>query len=75
MALMIPHFKSGGHGAVREVRTARGQSFEIVTRKPRPVNADGELVTHTPAVFTQKIAAVRVYVPLSCPLMTTPVPS
>ena len=72
MALMIPRFKSGGHGAVREVRTARGVTFEIITRKPRPVNADGELVTQTPAVFTQKALAVTVYVPESCQLVTVP---
>jgi diacylglycerol kinase (ATP) len=63
MALMIPSFKSGGHGAIREVRTARGASFEVITRRPRPVNADGELVTETPALFTQRPAALSVYVP------------
>ena len=63
MALMIPSFQSGAHGAVREVRTARSGTFEVVTRKPRPVNADGELVTQTPAVFTQRKLAVRVYAP------------
>lgn len=72
MALMIPSFKRGGHGAVREVRTARGVSFEVITRKPRPVNADGELVTQTPAQFTQKTSAVNVYVPETCPLVTVP---
>jgi diacylglycerol kinase (ATP) len=72
MAMMIPTFHKGTHGAVREVRTARGASFEIVTRKPRPVNADGELVTQTPAVFTQKPLAVTVYVPEACPLVTVP---
>ena len=72
MALMIPTFKSGAHGAVREVRTARGASFEILTRRPKPVNADGELVTETPALFTQNKAKVAVYVPLTCPLVTTP---
>ena len=72
MALMIPSFQSGGHGAVREVRTARGASFEIITRKPRPVNADGELVTQTPALFTQRQAAVTVFVPETCPLVTRP---
>ena len=65
MALMIPWFHSGAHGAVREVRTARSGTFEVITRKPRPVNADGELVTHTPAVFTQRKLAVRVYAPAS----------
>ena len=63
MALMIPSFHKGAHGSVREVRTARAGTFEVVTRKPRPVNADGELVTQTPAVFTQRKLAVRVFVP------------
>ena len=72
MALMVRSFKRGGHGAVREVRTARGLSFEVVTRKPRSVNADGELVTKTPARFTQKPLAVTVYVPETCPLVTMP---
>ena len=71
MALMIPSFKIGAHDAVREVRTARGAEFEIITRKPRPVNADGELVTQTPARFTQKGLAVTLYVPESCPLRRT----
>ena len=72
MALMIPHFKRGAHGTVREVRTARGITFEVITRKPRPVNADGELVTHTPAVFTQKPRAVEVFVPQTCALVSVP---
>ncbi len=63
MALMIPTFHRGAHGAIREVRTARADSFEVITRKPRPVNADGELVTQTPAVFTQRKLAVRVFAP------------
>ncbi len=63
MALMVRSFKTGSHGAVREVRTARGASFEVITRKPRPVNADGELVTQTPARFTQRLQAITVYVP------------
>lgn len=69
MALMIRSFKAGEHGAIREVRTARGETFEIITRRPRPVNADGELVTRTPAVFTQRPSAVTVYVPETCPLI------
>ena len=63
MALMIRSFKNGSHGAVREVRTARGASFEVITRRPRPVNADGELVTRTPALFTQTLQALSVYAP------------
>ena len=66
MALMIPSFQSGGHGAMREVRTARGARFEVSTRHPRPVNADGELVTQTPATFTQMPTALTVFVPETC---------
>ncbi len=65
MALMVPSFKSGAHGAISDVRTARGARFEILTLKPRPVNADGELVTQTPALFTVKPRAITVYVPRS----------
>ena len=72
MALMIPSFPGGGHGAMRDVRTARGARFEVATRRPRPVNADGELVTQTPATFTQKRRAVSVYVPGSCHLLAVP---
>ena len=70
MALMLPTFRRGTHGALREVRTARAETFEVITRKPRPVNADGELVTYTPAVFTQKKLAVNVFVPEKSPLLT-----
>ena len=72
MALMIPSFHSGGHGAMREVRTARGARFEVATRQPRPVNADGELVTQTPATFTQRPMALTVYVPRTCRLIGAP---
>lgn len=70
MALMVRAFKHGEHGALREVRTARGGRFEVTTRRPRPINADGELVTQTPAVFSQKRLAVSVFVPATCPLVT-----
>ena len=72
MALMIPSFQRGGHGAMRDVRTARGARFVVVTRRRRPVNADGELVTQTPVTFTQKPLAVGVYVPETCRLLGVP---
>ena len=72
MALLLPHFKRGAHGVIREVRTARGVSFEVITRKPRSVNADGELVTKTPALFTQRPRAISAYVPETCALVTVP---
>jgi YegS/Rv2252/BmrU family lipid kinase len=63
LAMMLPSFRTGVHGAWQEVRTERGGEFEIRTRRPRPVNADGEIVTTTPAHFRVRRAAVSVYVP------------
>ncbi len=64
LALMLPLFRAGTHGAWSEVRTARGAAFEIRTRKPRPVNADGELLTHTPAIFRVHPGAIEVFAPV-----------
>jgi diacylglycerol kinase (ATP) len=64
MALLLRTFKSGTHGIFKEVRTARASTFRVVTRRPQPINADGELVTETPASFTQRRKAVRVFVPV-----------
>ena len=62
--LMLWHLRHGRHGDWREVRTGDGVAFEIRTRKPRPVNADGEVVTRTPARFTIHPKAVTVFAPL-----------
>ncbi len=63
LALMLQSFRSGAHGAWSEVRTARGTEFEIRTRRPRPVNADGELIAETPAVFRVHPGAITVLAP------------
>jgi YegS/Rv2252/BmrU family lipid kinase len=63
LALMLPAFRDGSYGAWQEVRTRRGVSFVIETRKPRSVNADGELVTKTPARFEVHRDAVTAIVP------------
>lgn len=63
LALMLRTFRSGEHGAWSEVTTARGTEFEIRTRRPRPVNADGELIAETPAVFKVLPKAVTVFAP------------
>ena len=63
LALMLPWFRNGVHGAWPEVRTARGTAFEVRTRRPLPVNVDGEIVTTTPARFTMRPRAVAVFVP------------
>ena len=51
LALMARSFRYGEHGAWEEVRAVRAQEFDIRTRRPRPVNADGEIVTQTPGPF------------------------
>ncbi len=63
LALMVFSFRSGQHGAWSEVRTLRGTEFTIRTRRPRPVNADGEILSETPAVFKVHPGAVTVFAP------------
>ena len=63
LALMARSFRYGEHGAWREVRAIRAKEFTIRTRRPRPINADGEIVTQTPAHFTIWPSAVTVFTP------------
>lgn len=63
LALMMRAFRTGGQGAWNGVRTLKGLEFEIRTRKPREVNADGEMVTKTPALFKVHPAALEVFTP------------
>ncbi len=63
LALMARSFRHGRHGAWREVRAVRAKEFDIRTRKPRPINADGEIVTETPAHFSIRPEAVTVFAP------------
>jgi diacylglycerol kinase (ATP) len=63
LALMLRSFRSGTHGAWNEVRTARCVEFDIETRKPMPVNTDGEIVTQTPAHFKVHPKAVSIFAP------------
>jgi YegS/Rv2252/BmrU family lipid kinase len=61
--LMFRSFRSGEHGALRDVLMLHGDSFEVRTRRPRPINADGEIISHTPAVFRVLPKAIDVIVP------------
>ena len=63
LALMARSFRYGEHGAWDEVRAVRAKEFDIRTRRPRPINADGEIVTYTPAHFSIKPSAVTVFAP------------
>ncbi|HEV2557168.1 MAG TPA: lipid kinase [Microvirga sp.] len=63
LALMARSFRYGEHGAWEEVRAVRAREFEVRTRRPRPINCDGEIVTYTPARFTIRPGAVTVFAP------------
>jgi len=63
LLLMLRAFRRGALGAWPEVRTHRGTAFTVATARPRSVNADGELITKTPARFEVHPAALRVLVP------------
>ncbi len=45
------------------VRTFRGREFEVVTRRQRAINADGEILGYTPAKFHVVPRAVTVFAP------------
>jgi diacylglycerol kinase (ATP) len=63
LALLLRAFRLGKHGLWEEVRTARCTEFEVKTRRPQPINIDGELKTHTPAHFEIHPKAVTVFAP------------
>ena len=67
LVFMAKAFRDGRHGLWKEVRATRGQSFEIRTRRPRPINTDGELVTFTPARFSVLPKAITVFAPPTVP--------
>ncbi len=55
--------RQGRHANSRNVRALNGQEFEVHTRKPRPINTDGEITTYTPAHFRVIPEALAVLVP------------
>lgn len=63
LALLAGAFQSGRQGLWREVRTAKGKSFLLRTRKPRQINADGEIVGETPAHFRVDPGVITVFAP------------
>ncbi len=63
LALIAWALRSGQHVHWSDVRASRGDVFEIRTRRPRPVNVDGELRTTTPARFSLLRGALLVHAP------------
>ncbi len=63
IVLLVPAIWRGKQANWPGVRTLEGKEFEIYTRKPHPINADGEIVTYTPAKFRLVPKALTVFVP------------
>ncbi len=61
--LLLPAMWRGTYAKWQGVRTLQGNDFEIYTRRPHPINADGEIVTYTPAKFRLIPKAIAVFVP------------
>ncbi|HEY9634920.1 MAG TPA: lipid kinase [Coleofasciculaceae cyanobacterium] len=61
--MLLPAMWRGKQANWSGVRTLEGKEFEIYTRRPHPINADGEIVTYTPAKFRLIPHAVEVFVP------------
>ncbi|WP_336488652.1 lipid kinase [Methylobacterium nigriterrae] len=60
---LLPALRRGTHGRSQDVRAFKTTEIRLTTRKPRPVNTDGELTTHTPAHFKVVPEAVRIFSP------------
>jgi YegS/Rv2252/BmrU family lipid kinase len=63
LAPVLPALRAGRHGRWRQVRTISCDAVEIHTRRARKVDADGELLTTTPARFRLLRQAVAVLAP------------
>lgn len=61
---LAPALRRGTHGRLPNVRAfGTGSDITVRTRRPHDVNADGELVTKTPAHFAIDRLAVEVFAP------------
>ncbi|MCJ2087352.1 lipid kinase [Methylobacterium sp. E-005] len=60
---LLPALRRGTHGRAADVRAFHAQEIRISTRRPRPVNTDGELTTHTPAHFKVFPKILQVFAP------------
>lgn len=63
MIPLLPRIRQGRHVNNDRVRFLSGEEIEIYTRKPRPINTDGEITTYTPAHFRVIPKAIAVFVP------------
>lgn len=60
---MLWSLRNGTHGRWASVRTSVGDTFEVRTRSPHSVSADGEIICKTPATFRVLANALNVLAP------------
>jgi diacylglycerol kinase (ATP) len=60
---LLPAMRQGRHIDWQSVRALQGQEITVHTRKSHSINTDGEITTHTPAVFRVIPQAIAVFVP------------
>ncbi len=60
---MLPSIWKGKYQESFGFRSLSGSVISVYTRKPRPINTDGEIVTYTPAHFQVVPLALTVMVP------------
>lgn len=63
MIPLLPGMRTGNYLSWSFMKTQRGQEAEIITRRPYPINTDGEITTTTPARFRVIPQAISVFVP------------
>jgi diacylglycerol kinase (ATP) len=63
LLLMFWSFRQGKHIQQKDVRVLQGAEFVMRTKRPRRINADGEIVTQTPASFKVLPRAIEVFAP------------
>jgi YegS/Rv2252/BmrU family lipid kinase len=62
MIKLLPSLRSGRYPQ-RKVRLLEGKEFFIETKKPYPINTDGEITVETPAKFEVVPQALQVIIP------------
>jgi len=63
MLALAPYLRRGTHGKWRKVRAFPATALTITTRRPHAINADGEIVGTTPAQFSIRPQAIKVFAP------------
>ena len=63
LLVLLPALRRGTHRHWKDVRAFPTQSCAVATKRPMPVNTDGELTTMTPAMFRLLPGCVSVFAP------------